>query len=73
MSTARRYTTKLPAQLDKGDMIVLQGGLLMEIIEQPRKPDRGEPWLIKTDIYPKGCVAPASLRIPVVRDNPTPL
>jgi hypothetical protein len=64
----RSYTTKLPSQVDAGDVILLQGGGTATVTIQPDRPDKGEPWLIKTDRWPQGCLAEPALRIPIKRE-----
>jgi hypothetical protein len=70
----RIHTTKLPSQIDKGDMIMLAGDKphaykLATVLEQPVKPERGEPWILKTDREPRGFSAPPTLRIPIYLDE----
>ncbi len=66
----RSFTTKLPSQVDQGDLIILRGSKPHElkfarVTEQPVRPEKGEPWILKTNVEPRGFSAAPTLRIPI--------
>lgn len=72
-SRARWFTTKVPSQVDKGDIILFNSEngkgdpLESPVIEQPHKRQEDGKWLIKTERFPGGCLAEPSLRISIKR------
>lgn len=70
----RIHTTKLPSQIDIGDLILLAGDKphtfkFARVTAQPVRPEKGEPWILKTDAEPRGFSAAPTLRIPISIDE----